>query len=85
MTDADLTALARRRSLPPCPERARLRKAAGLTLSGMAVYVQVHRTSITEWEAGRVEPLGQTRERYARVLHALAAAERPEAQTVPLL
>lgn len=59
--------------LPPPVLRKELRKAAGLTLVDVAALVEVSKQSIWLWEAGRVEPRGANRLRYAQVLDQLNA------------
>lgn len=65
-------AVAKRR-LPPPEVRGALRRANNLTQGDMARIVGgVHPVTVARWEGGTREPRGETRERYAAVLAALA-------------
>ncbi|MFD7645740.1 helix-turn-helix transcriptional regulator [Kitasatospora sp. NPDC059795] len=50
--------------LPSPEERARVRKAFGLTQSGLAEALGVHRLTVSAWERGAYDPTGATREQY---------------------
>ncbi|MEU6238683.1 helix-turn-helix domain-containing protein [Kitasatospora sp. NPDC047058] len=50
--------------LPPPEERARVRKAFGLTQGAMAEALGVHRLTVSAWERGAYDPTGATREQY---------------------
>jgi len=58
--------------LPAPPERARLRRAHGLTLEQVAKALDVRRATVANWEAGDTEPRPPKREAYARLLDQLA-------------
>ncbi|MDT0305788.1 helix-turn-helix transcriptional regulator [Streptomyces sp. DSM 44917] len=69
--DAVHTLIERHSVLPPPLERARLRKAHGLTQADLAGALRVSRTTVVSWEAGRTEPRPPHREVYARLLERL--------------
>ncbi|MGW3243805.1 telomere-associated protein Tap [Streptomyces sp. NPDC001070] len=82
----------RRTRLPEPAERARLRTEYGLTQAEVAGALDVTRTTVAGWEAGRSEPQGATRAAYARLLEGIAAQlgaaagpapAAPSAPTVP--
>jgi len=54
--------------LPPPAERARLRKAYGLSQAEVAEALGVKRASVSAWEQGRWEPRGETRGEYVYLL-----------------
>ncbi|MYW00374.1 helix-turn-helix domain-containing protein [Streptomyces sp. SID3343] len=58
--------------LPVPAERARLRKAAGLSQQRVANALGVQRVTVVAWEAGRTEPRPPQRQAYARLLAGLA-------------
>ena len=79
---ADLSA--QRIPLPPPRERARLRKAAGLSTDQIADALGCPAEDIAAWEAGTQEPLVARRSAYARLLQGLKNLQRPEHQdTLP--
>ncbi|OEJ23767.1 transcriptional regulator [Streptomyces agglomeratus] len=84
--DALLKAGPRRTHLPEPAERARLRTAYGLTQTEIAGALDVTRTTVAGWEAGRSEPQGTTRAAYAKLLEGiatqLAAAPAPRTEAV---
>lgn len=56
----------------PAPAMARaIRLAAGVTQDDMAQELEVHRVSITRWEAGRRRPRGALAGAYAQLLDEL--------------
>lgn len=60
--------------LPPPAERARLRRAAGLSQQQVATALQLRRReTVAEWESGRSEPRAPQRAAYVRLLEGLAA------------
>ncbi|MFE9396425.1 telomere-associated protein Tap [Streptomyces flavidovirens] len=81
--DALLKAGPRRTHLPEPAERARLRTDYGLTQNEIAAALDVTRTTVAGWEAGRSEPQGATRAAYAKLLEGIATqlAAAPEPQT----
>lgn len=86
--DALLKSGPRRTQLPEPAERARLRTGYGLTQAEIAEALDVTRTTVAGWEAGRSEPQGATRAAYAKLLDGIAAqlaavAEAPAAPHVP--
>ena len=86
--DALLKSGPRRTRLPEPAERARLRTGYGLTQAEIAEALDVTRTTVAGWEAGRSEPQGATRAAYAKLLDGIAAqlaavAEAPAAPHVP--
>ena len=70
--DALLAAVETGAVLPPPPERARLRQAAGLTEAAVAQALKVRPASVISWEAGRSEPAGEKFDAYRRLLEGLA-------------
>lgn len=70
--DALLKAGPRRTHLPEPAERARLRTEYGLTQNEIAAALDVTRTTVAGWEAGRSEPQGATRAAYAKLLEGIA-------------
>ncbi|MCW2870682.1 helix-turn-helix domain-containing protein, partial [Actinacidiphila oryziradicis] len=58
--------------LPPPAERARLRKAHGLSQDQVAQALEVRRPTVVSWESGKTEPRPPQREAYARLLEKLA-------------
>ena len=86
--DALLKSGPRRTQLPEPAERARLRTGYGLTQAEIAEALDVTRTTVAGWEAGRSEPQGATRAAYAKLLDGIAAqlaaaAEAPAAPHAP--
>ncbi|MET7497574.1 helix-turn-helix domain-containing protein [Streptomyces sp900116325] len=86
--DALLKSGPRRTQLPEPAERARLRTGYGLTQAEIAEALDVTRTTVAGWEAGRSEPQGTTRAAYAKLLDGIAAqlaaaAEAPAARHLP--
>lgn len=86
--DALLRSGPRRTQLPEPAERARLRTGYGLTQAEIAEALDVTRTTVAGWEAGRSEPQGATRAAYAKLLDGIAAqlaaaAEAPAAPHLP--
>ncbi|MYX38836.1 MULTISPECIES: helix-turn-helix transcriptional regulator [unclassified Streptomyces] len=71
--DALLKSGPRRTRLPEPAERARLRTEYGLTQVEVAEALDVTRTTVAGWEAGRSEPQGATRAAYAKLLDGIAA------------
>jgi DNA-binding XRE family transcriptional regulator len=71
--DALLKSGPRRTSLPEPAERSRLRTEYGLTQAEVAEALDVTRTTVAGWEAGRSEPQGSTRAAYAKLLDGIAA------------
>lgn len=71
--DALLESGPRRTRLPEPAERARLRTEYGLTQAEVAAALDVTRTTVAGWEAGRSEPQGATRSAYAKLLDGIAA------------
>ncbi|SCK05908.1 Helix-turn-helix domain-containing protein [Streptomyces sp. WMMB 714] len=60
--------------LPPPAERARLRRAAGLSQQQVAAALQLkRRETVADWESGRSEPRPPQRAAYLRLLEGLAA------------
>ncbi|RAJ42577.1 DNA-binding XRE family transcriptional regulator, partial [Streptomyces sp. KhCrAH-43] len=70
--DAVDALLASRATLPPPPERKRLRAAHGLTIDEVATALQVRRATVSGWESGKTEPRPPERDAYARLLDKLA-------------
>ncbi|WP_138899777.1 helix-turn-helix transcriptional regulator, partial [Streptomyces chryseus] len=70
--DALLKSGPRRTHLPEPAERARLRTDYGLTQAEIAAALDVTRTTVAGWEAGRSEPQGVTRAAYAKLLEGIA-------------
>ncbi|WP_405674423.1 helix-turn-helix domain-containing protein [Streptomyces sp. NBC_01511] len=75
--DALLKPGPRRTQLPEPAERARLRGDYGLTRAEVAAALDVTRTTVAAWEAGRSEPQGATRAAYAKLLEGIAAQLAP--------
>ncbi|RKN44873.1 telomere-associated protein Tap [Streptomyces hoynatensis] len=74
----------RRGALPAPPERARLRRAHGLSLEEVAAALRVRAATVRNWESGRSEPRPPQREAYARLLSRLAPLHpRDESATAP--
>ncbi|MFC4494800.1 telomere-associated protein Tap [Streptomyces ovatisporus] len=74
--------------LPPPAERARLRRAAGLSQQQVAAALKLkRRETVADWESGRSEPRPPQRAAYLRLLEGLAtrypAPEAAEAATAP--
>ncbi|MFF3910540.1 telomere-associated protein Tap [Streptomyces sp. NPDC001848] len=78
---ADLSA--QRVPLPPPLERARLRKAAGLSTDQIADALGCPAEDIAAWETGTQEPRAARRAAYARLLQGLKYLQRPEDQDRP--
>ncbi|WP_030772250.1 telomere-associated protein Tap [Streptomyces sp. NRRL F-2664] len=70
--DAVDALIASRATLPPPPERKRLRAAHGLTIDEVATALRVRRATVSGWEAGKTEPRPPERDAYARLLDGLA-------------
>ncbi|WP_138905484.1 helix-turn-helix transcriptional regulator, partial [Streptomyces albidochromogenes] len=84
--DALLKSGPRRTHLPEPAERARLRTDYGLTQAEIAAALDVTRTTVAGWEAGRSEPQGATRAAYAKLLEGIAtqlAAASPSSSAPP--
>ncbi|MFB6705132.1 helix-turn-helix domain-containing protein [Streptomyces sp. NPDC056333] len=83
--DALLKSGPRRTQLPEPADRARLRTGYGLTQAEIAEALDVTRTTVAGWEAGRSEPQGATRAAYAKLLDGIAAqlAAAAEVPAVP--
>lgn len=62
--------------LPEPKERARLRRAFGISQSHLANSIGVSRNTVANWEAGAKEPTGDNREAYAAILTAWAETEK---------
>lgn len=76
-------ALIASQSVLPLPaERARLRKAHGLTQEQVASAVNVRRATLVAWEKGKTEPRPPQREVYAHLLAQLARLY-PAGTTIP--
>ncbi|MDX3357434.1 helix-turn-helix transcriptional regulator, partial [Streptomyces sp. ME01-24h] len=71
--DALLKPGPRRTRLPEPAERSRLRTEYGLTQAEVAEALDVTRTTVAGWEAGRSEPQGATRAAYVKLLDGIAA------------
>lgn len=54
--------------LPPASERAKLRKAFGVTQAEAASALKVTRQTFNSWERGNSEPTGGNRVMYAELL-----------------
>ncbi|MEU4097351.1 helix-turn-helix transcriptional regulator [Streptomyces sp. NPDC026673] len=74
--DALLKSGPRRIRLPEPAERSRLRTEYGLTQAEVAEALDVTRTTVAGWEAGRSEPQGAARAAYAKLLDGIAAQLR---------
>ncbi|MFF4866614.1 telomere-associated protein Tap [Streptomyces sp. NPDC002405] len=59
--------------LPPPPERARLREAAGITQARLAVALKTSTQTVKNWENGRSEPKEPRLSAYQRLLKGWAA------------
>ncbi|MFF4732919.1 telomere-associated protein Tap [Streptomyces mirabilis] len=59
--------------LPPPPERARLREAAGITQARLATALKTTTQTVKNWENGRSEPKPPRLEAYQRLLNGWAA------------
>ncbi|MEU0765030.1 transcriptional regulator [Streptomyces microflavus] len=59
--------------LPPLHERAELREGSNLTLERVAAALQTSADLVEAWETGLVEPTGNQRAAYARLLEGLLA------------
>ncbi|MBT2365472.1 helix-turn-helix domain-containing protein [Streptomyces sp. ISL-10] len=81
--DALLEQAAAQDTLPPPPERKRLREAAGVSQEQVARALKVRRETVTSWEAGRTEPRPPKRAAYARLLEGLAAHHPPRTAPQP--
>jgi DNA-binding XRE family transcriptional regulator len=66
----------RARKLPPLKTRLAIRERAGVSQIRMATELGVHRTTFIRWESGAIEPRGENRQRYARLLADLQQAAR---------
>jgi DNA-binding XRE family transcriptional regulator len=64
--------------LPAARERAKLRRAFGVTQAEIAKALGVTRQSVISWERGSTEPAGKTRQQYAELLRTWQS--RAEAQ-----
>ena len=62
-------------ALPDAAERARLRKAFGVTQAQLAAALHVARQTVIAWEKGS-EPAGRQRDDYAAVLSAWQETEK---------
>jgi transcriptional regulator with XRE-family HTH domain len=62
----------RRRDLTLPPRCVEIRIAAGATQADVARELRTFRETVARWEAGTRRPRGELRERYARLLEALA-------------
>lgn len=69
-----------RPELPPPAERARLRKAQGLTQARVADALGVTPGAVGSWEKGRYDPRGVVREQYAELLRLIAEQHPPTEQ-----
>ncbi|MEW1725072.1 helix-turn-helix transcriptional regulator [Streptomyces sp. NPDC093109] len=65
--------LAEEPQLPPPPERARLREAAGITQARLAQALKSTTQTVKNWENGRSEPKPPRLEAYQRLLNGWAA------------
>jgi DNA-binding transcriptional regulator YiaG len=61
--------------LPEPKERARLRKAFGVTQTQLASALRVSRKTVYTWEAGTAKPTGAKRDEYAAILAAWQSRE----------
>lgn len=71
--------LASRPVLPPPAERARLRRAHGLSQQDVADAVGIRKATLVDWEKGRSAPRPPQREVYAHLLRRLASMYGTEA------
>lgn len=62
--------------MPPPAERARLRKAAGITQARLAEVLQTTTQSVKNWESGRSEPRPPRRKAYLRLLNGWVALDQ---------
>ncbi|MFG3489995.1 telomere-associated protein Tap [Streptomyces sp. NPDC047972] len=84
--DAVDALLAGEPEMPPPPERARLREAAGVTQARLAQVLETSTQTVKNWEAGRSEPRPPRRAAYQRLLEGWAQkylAPGPETLTAP--
>jgi DNA-binding transcriptional regulator YiaG len=58
--------------LPPPADRARIRKAAGVSQEAFGKVLGVTRLTISMWEQGKTEPSGKNRQEYIRALQHIA-------------
>ncbi|WP_331739232.1 helix-turn-helix domain-containing protein (plasmid) [Streptomyces sp. NBC_00637] len=65
--------------LPPPPERARLREAAGITQARLAAALKTTTQSVKNWENGRSEPKEPRLSAYRRLLDGWAVKHPPHA------
>ena len=76
---SDILALATRPS-PPTPDEAReILKARGILVREFADALGVHPVTVYNWLAGRQEPTGMNRDRYATALALIVAIDPDEA------
>jgi DNA-binding transcriptional regulator YiaG len=54
--------------LPAPADRARIRKAAGISQTDFGKVLGVSRLSVSMWEQGKTEPTGKNREQYIKAL-----------------
>jgi transcriptional regulator with XRE-family HTH domain len=66
-----LAKVSARRDLPSAAERRRLRIAAGLSLTDVAVSLKVTRSAVSLWEHDKRYPSGELLVSYARLLDEL--------------
>jgi DNA-binding transcriptional regulator YiaG len=60
--------------LPPVKVRRAIRLAAGVSQVRLAAELDIHRLTLIRWENGTIEPRGDNRARYARLLADLQQA-----------
>jgi DNA-binding transcriptional regulator YiaG len=58
--------------LPPVAERARLRRAIGLSQDDVAALLETNRPSVSAWERGKWEPRGAMHGKYLNLLNEIS-------------
>jgi DNA-binding transcriptional regulator YiaG len=62
---------AKQSDLPPPADRARIRKASGISQTDFGEAIEVSRLTVSMWEQGKTEPQGENRRKYMTALRAI--------------
>lgn len=81
---SELEAVRRRRPTEPLPapaERKKIRMDYGVTIQAVADVIGVSRMSVTAWERGTSEPIGDNAVKYGQLLREMREALESESES----